>query len=315
MNAIDIDRVLRRVRLRDLHTLKTVVESGGMRKAAERLHLSQPAVSKAVAELEDALGVALLDRSRRGTVVTASGEALLRRASVMFDELGQGLRDLDRLCDPGGGEVNLACSEVISAGLVPIAMERMSRQYPRISFTVDTGESAWLLSRYLLGRVSDFVITRPPAPVTDPDVLSETLFHERLLVVVGRSSRWATRRKLDLSELAHEPWILARTETAGADSPVIAAFRAARLSLPRQLVLTSSLNLRYRLLATGRFVTVMPQSLLRFGTARTVVKVLPVEIGRWSMPTMVLSLASRSLAPAARTMLEIVRELSAPLAD
>jgi DNA-binding transcriptional LysR family regulator len=232
----------------------------------------------------------------------------------MFDELHQGVRELEHLADPDGGEINLACTETINAGLVAVAMERMSRQYPRVSFGVDSGETPILLSRYLLERISDFVITRPYGAAIDPDVRAEPLFREKLQVVVGRSSPWARRRRLTLRELAGEPWILSRNEATG-DSPVVEAFRDAGLPLPRCRVLTGSLNVRYTLLATGRFVTVMPRSLLRFGAARSSLKVLPIDMAQWSMPTMILTLANRSLDPAARTFLDIVRELSRPLAD
>ena len=312
--SADSTRLRRRVKLRDLDTLMTVVSAGGMRRAAEQLHLSQPAVSKAVAELEDALGFSLLDRSRQGVAVTPYGQALIKRAAAMFDEFNQGMRELEHLADPEGGHVDLACAETINAGLVAAAIERTTRQYGRVSFGVDSGDTPLLLSHFLLERVCDFVITRLYGPLIEPDIRAEPLFHEELRVVVGRDSPWAHRRKITLAELADEPWILSRNEAAG-DSPVVEAFRHAGLPLPSCRVLTGSLNIRYTLLARGRFVTVMPGSLLRFGSARSALRVLPVELGRWRMPVVVLTLAKRSLSPAAKTFLDIVRELARPLQD
>lgn len=312
--ADELQRLRRRVKLRDLETLMTVVSAGGMRRAAEQLHVSQPAVSKSVAALEEALGVSLLERSRQGVEVTRYGQALIKRSEAMFDELQQGLRDLAHLADPEGGEINLACSETLNAGLVSAAMERMSRQYPRVTFGVDSGDAAVLVSHFLLTRVSDFVITRPPAAGLHGTIRTEALFRERLQVVVGVASPWAKRRKLTLAELAGEPWILSRNEIGG-DSPVVHAFRHAGVPLPRRCMLSGSLNVRYTLLATGRFVTVMPHSLLCFGGTRQLVKVLPVEIGQWHAPTTVITLANRSLSPTAEAYLDIVRELSRPLRD
>jgi DNA-binding transcriptional LysR family regulator len=73
------DRVKRRLRLRDLDILMAIIETGSMGKAAKRLNVSQPAVSKAIVELEDALGVQLFDRGRRGVVPTPYGLALRKR--------------------------------------------------------------------------------------------------------------------------------------------------------------------------------------------------------------------------------------------
>ena len=115
---MDIARAQRRIRLRDLETLKTVVEAGGMRKAAGELNVTQPAVSRAMAELEEILGLPLLDRGRRGVEATVYGDALVRRARVLVDELQGALRELAYLSDPAAGEVRLGCMETLHAGLV-----------------------------------------------------------------------------------------------------------------------------------------------------------------------------------------------------
>src|SRR5882757_5462976 len=95
----------RRLRLRDLHAFFTVVQCGSMAKAAVQLGVSQPAVSKVVADLEHALGVRLLDRNRRGVEPTIYGQALLKRGLVAFDELKQSVRDIEFLADSTQGEV------------------------------------------------------------------------------------------------------------------------------------------------------------------------------------------------------------------
>jgi len=87
------DRIGRRIKLRDLHILQAAVEAGSMAKAATALAISQPAVSYAVAEMEHALGVPLLDRTSQGVTPTAYGRALLERSVVVFNELRQGIAD------------------------------------------------------------------------------------------------------------------------------------------------------------------------------------------------------------------------------
>src|SRR6185436_11540031 len=94
------DRIGRRIKLHDLHVLLTVAELGSMGKAAERLNVSQPSISKAVADLEHQLGVRLLDRTTRGVEATAYGRALVIRSMGDFDELRQGVKDIETLSDP-----------------------------------------------------------------------------------------------------------------------------------------------------------------------------------------------------------------------
>src|ERR1700744_3579804 len=98
---IDWDTQLgRRLKLRDLHVFFTVADCGSMGKAAARLGVTAPTVSEVVAALEHAIGVKRFDRSSRGVTATMYGKALLKRGLIAFDELKQGLRDIEFLADP-----------------------------------------------------------------------------------------------------------------------------------------------------------------------------------------------------------------------
>src|SRR5437660_9602027 len=129
-------RIGRRIRLRDLHILLTVVQWGSMAKAAQRLAVSQPAVSKAIADLEQTLGVRLLDRGPWGVEPTMSGSALVRGGLAMFDELRQGVGEIAFLADPTAGEVRIGCNESLSAALLPAVIGRLSDQYPGVTVHV-----------------------------------------------------------------------------------------------------------------------------------------------------------------------------------
>src|SRR5712671_1803507 len=94
------ERIGRRLKLRDLYVLKTVARLGSMGKAAKELAVTQPAVSKAITDLEHVLDVRLLDRSRQGVELTQYGSALLKWGAVVFDDLKQGIEEIDFLADP-----------------------------------------------------------------------------------------------------------------------------------------------------------------------------------------------------------------------
>src|SRR4029078_11632078 len=104
-------RIGRRVRLRDLYILTTVVDTGSMAKAATRLSMSQPSISEAIANFVRALRFGLLDRSPRGVEPTSYADALMRRGRIVFDELNQGVRDIQFIADPAVGAVSLVCTE------------------------------------------------------------------------------------------------------------------------------------------------------------------------------------------------------------
>jgi DNA-binding transcriptional LysR family regulator len=120
------DRLNRRLRLRDLRYLLSLVECGSMAKAAASLGVSQPAVSRAMSDLEHTLGVRLLDRSSRGVEPTIYGQALIRRGLAVFDELKQGIGEIEILADPAAGEVRIGCGEAGAAGfLAPVVAARL----------------------------------------------------------------------------------------------------------------------------------------------------------------------------------------------
>ena len=119
-------RISRHLKLRDLHVLMTLVRCGSMGKAADQLSVSQPAISKAVADMETALGVKLLDRNPRGVVPTIYARALLDRGLVAFDELKQGIEHVGFLADPTTGELRIGSTIAIATGFLPAVVDRPS---------------------------------------------------------------------------------------------------------------------------------------------------------------------------------------------
>src|SRR5215468_9890938 len=102
------DRIGRRLKLRDLHILLAVAKSGSMGKAAADLAISQPSVSKAIADVEHTIGLRLFDRGPRGIEPTIYGRALVNCGTAVFDELRQGVKQLEFSVDPTDGELRSA---------------------------------------------------------------------------------------------------------------------------------------------------------------------------------------------------------------
>ena len=94
------DRIGSRIKLRDLRILMAIADTGSMAKAAAKLRISHPAISKTISDMEGTLGVRLLDRGSKGAELTDYGEVLRRCGINIFDEMRQGLRSLEHLSDP-----------------------------------------------------------------------------------------------------------------------------------------------------------------------------------------------------------------------
>ena len=129
------DRIGRRIKLRDLHILIAVADTGSMAKAAAKLRISHPAVSKAISEMEGTLGVRLIDRGSQGAELTAHGEALLRCGINVFDEMQQGLRSLEHLSDPNSGEVRLDAPKSFCTAWCRRSCEDFRRNIPAFNWT------------------------------------------------------------------------------------------------------------------------------------------------------------------------------------
>jgi DNA-binding transcriptional LysR family regulator len=307
-------RIGRRIRLRDLHVLLTVVQCGSMAKAARGLGVTQPAVSKAIAELEQTLDVRLLDRGPRGIEPTLYGNALVRRGLAVFDELRQGVGEIKFIADPTVGEVRIGCNESLSAALLPGVIELLSGQHPGV--TVHVSQMSRPITseiRQLRERNVDLIIGRGIFPIPEDDLLAEILFEEPFLVVVGAQSQWARRRKIALAELVDEKWILFPPNEAPGVL-VEQAFRTHGLAAPRARVATSSFHLRNMLLMSGDYLTVVPACMLGvFNAKHLTVKSLPIDLGVETRPVAIFTLKNRTLSPVAELFIRSVRSAATML--
>jgi|SRR5947209_8306688 len=306
------DRIGRRLNPHDLHIFMAVVEQGNMARAADSLAISRPVVSRTIAGLEHALGVRLLDRSPQGVEPTLYGRALLKRSVAVFDELKQSVRDIESLGDPNAGEVHIGCTEPMAAGFVSAVIDRLSRQYPSLVFQLELCTTPAQQFHVLRERKCDLVVARMWTQASEPDLDAEVLFDDQVFVVAGPGNEWLGRRKLALAELVDAHWLLAPVDS-DPGSPVFAIFHALGLAVPRAAVVSYSLNVRTSLLATGRFLAIIPASVLRFGPTPSVLKVLPCALPPSVQPVAVTTLKNRMLSPTAKLFIDSARELAGPM--
>jgi DNA-binding transcriptional LysR family regulator len=306
------DRIGNRMKLQDLHVLMTVVQAGSMGKAAQILNTTQPNISRSIGELEQALGVRLLDRHRQGIEPTEYGRALLDCGSAVFDDLRQGVKNIAFLADPTAGELRIGTTTFLAASFVSALVDRLSRRYPRIVFHLVTGYTE-TLHRELAERNVDLLIIRGSGPIADPRYDFEFLFDDSYVVAAGAQNQWARRRRIEIAELVNELWVLPPPDSV-IGSIVMDAFRASGLDYPRVSVVTDCPHMRISLLATGRFVTIFPASAFRFLTKRSELKVLPVELPMARRPNGIVTLKNRALSPVAQIFIDCAREVAKPLA-
>jgi len=303
------DRIGRRVKLRDLHILIAVAEAGSMTRAAEELAVSYPVVSRTISELEQTLGVKLFDRSISGVEPTHYGRALLESGAAVFDEMRKGLQQIESIKEPDTGELRISSSIVVDSGLLPAILERFSQDFPRAVLHVLHEDIGHHQHDNLRRRNVELVLGRLPIAMTEPDLVAETLFDEPNVVVAGKESRWAKRRNLDLADLMGEPWVLPELGSL-ARSLQDEAFRLSGVQPPAATVVSISLHLYMRLIETGRWIGLVPASVMRFGGQHMRLKILQVKIVSPPAPVGIVTVKDRTLTPLAERFIDYARDVA-----
>jgi DNA-binding transcriptional LysR family regulator len=153
------------------------------------------------------------------------------------------------------------------------------------------------------------VLGRLPVTTSEPDLVMETLFDEPNVVAAGSESLWAKRRNLSLADLMGEPWVLAQPGSL-ARSLQDEVFRKSGLEPPAATVLTVSLHLYMRMIETGRWLGLVPASVMRFGGKQMRIKILPVKISPPPAPVGFITVKDRSLTPLAERFMDCARKVA-----
>ena len=299
-----------RLKLQHLKVAMAVAEWGSMAKAAKHLAISQPVVSKVIADLESMLGVRVFDRNPQGVELTLYGRALLKRSAAIFDDLKSSVEEVRFLSDPTAGELRIGSTEPLLAGIGAAIIERMSERYPGVVFNVVEADSATLLSRELPERKVEFAIVPLLSSFESEHLDITILFHDRLRVVVGASSPWARKRRTTLAELVDEPWCVAPSLIG---SMVSDAFIANGLKRPRIAVSTTTSHLFLQLLETGQFIGHFGDGLLHFYEKRFALKRLAIDLQIPPFAVAIVTLKNRTLSPVARLFIECAGKVTKPL--
>ena len=305
------DRIGRRVKLRDLHILLAVAQTGSMARAADSLAISQPVVSKTIADLEHSLGVRLLDRTSQGVEPTTYGHAFINCGTAVFDELRRGVQEIDFLSDPTVGKLRVGGASPLIDELIPAVVARLADRYPRIEFHVMENDTP-TLCRLLRERKLDLAIGRASSSIFSEDIASDALFEDPMFVVAGLANPWSRRRKVDLAELTDEPWIMPEADNL-AWVLIEEGFRSAGVAVPTPQVVSNSMAVRTRLVETGRFLTMLPRSTLHFGGERLRLKILLVSTPMTTRPVEVMTLKNRTLNPIAKLFIDEIGVFAEPL--
>lgn len=188
-----------------LRLFLAVAEYGGVTRASEAVFVSQPAVSKAVQELERAVGVPLLERVGRRVVLTEAGETLAGYARRIFTLSEEGKRAMDELRGLAQGTLAIGASTTIGIYLLPAVMGAFHARYPALSLSLDI-ENVELVVRRL--RAGTIEVALVEGPVRGPDLRVEPYRRDDLALVVAAGHPFARAGVATLEDLASAPFLM-----------------------------------------------------------------------------------------------------------
>lgn len=262
--------------LRHLRYFHAVAEELSFSKAARRLHIAQPALSRAVQELEAELGSLLLDRSRRVMRLTPGGEVLLREAGVLFERLDETVRKVRRAAAGAEGELRLGYIGPPTRAFLGGLLKAFHERYPRVNIVLEerTPERVWeMVSK---GRLS-VGLTRPVLAHEALGLQSLLLCQEPLCAAVPADHRLAERETIPWGELAEEPIvILARREGAGSHDTILAACAGAGFT-PHLVHTPSVIGTILRYVEAGTGIGIVPESVTPESDTVRLIPLVPRE--------------------------------------
>ena len=194
-----------RVDLRQLTCFERVADLGSMSRAAEALHLVQPAISQQIATLEREVGLRLFHRGPRGVRLTEAGEALLPYARRVLAEVERAGQVLGGLRELRGGRVALGITPSAVIWLLPSVLEQYRTQHPLVQVQVLEDMTDQLIEYLGDGRLDLAVVS---LPIDDDALIVRPILEERLALIVGPDHWLAGTASVNLADLADEPWIL-----------------------------------------------------------------------------------------------------------
>jgi DNA-binding transcriptional LysR family regulator len=306
MKSARLERwITRKFRLRHVELVAELYDCRSMLKAAKRLSLTQPTVTKALQDVEATLGVKLFERSNRGLEPTAYGEIFARHAKIVLAQLRHAAEELESLRAGYSGKVTVGTLLAASASILPDAIALLKQQRPGVAISVVVGTYDILMPSLLVGDL-DMVLGRLPEEGRSRALLYEEFYAEPIRLVARRGHPLTRRRRLTLRDLANEAWLLPLPETE-LRRQIERAFVDAGAPLPRNVIESVSILTNRALLRKSDCIGVMPYHVALDDVEQGLLSFLPVKLKAIETPVGAILRAPGELPPAASALLECLR--------
>lgn len=302
----DIERhLISRLKIKHLKLLVTVGEQNNIFRASQLLNMAQPAVTKTIRDMENALELTLFNRSSRGVTPTPCGEVLIKHAKLILAQVRHVSEELVSLQEGVSGHINVGTLLAASPALLPKSLAAMKDERSTISITVVEGTNDMLIPKLLIGEL-DVVVGRLPEIQDEEAVASTPLYYEPVSLVVRRGHPLLSRSKLTLKHLVEEGWILPSEGTV-LRREIDNAFHAAGLPVPHNYIESVSMLTNRTLLMETDMIAVMPDEVMKAYEEVDLLRRLPIRVKTDLGPVGYTVRAGHEFTPAVRFFLDTLQ--------
>jgi DNA-binding transcriptional LysR family regulator len=304
-----IQRLPRHLKMSELRVFVTVLEHRSFRKAAAVLHLSQPAVTKAIASLEQTLGLKLFDRVADGVVPTVHGRSFAPRAVAVFDELRRAAQDLTLVSSGATGSLRIGSVPMPAIPFLPVALDKLMAEHPGIFVSLVEERETELIDR-LRKRDIELAILRMSLVEAGDDMRVHGLFDEKLCVVAARNHPLASRKRVGWDELLAQRWVMPPADCYFY-SHVQRTLDRLGMPMPQHRVETYSIQMQFNTILHAGLLGFGMRSQVEFAPGKELLVRLPFDLPMHSTPVAAVTLASHMPSPLASQLIDHIRALAA----
>jgi len=296
-----------RVSLRHLRLIDAIEREGSLVRAAERLSMTQSAVTKALQEVEALVEAELFIRTSRGSVPTPFGQVLVRHARAVISQLRHASREVSDLHE-GTGSVRIGTLPSTAGSVLPAALAIALHRQPGLKVQVVEGAHDWLTTLLRRGDL-DLMTCRLPIRRHPADIAQEVLGADRARLIVRVGHPLSRKSQITLKTLASYRWVLPPRDSA-MRRQLESAFQEVGIDSPIACVESMSFLTNRALILASDFVTVWPQHLAEAEARTGLFRILPVELDQTDRPLGVWWRADPGLTPPAELIVNALRAAS-----
>jgi LysR family pca operon transcriptional activator len=294
-----------RIRFRHLQCFLTIAQLRGVGAAANALAITQPALSKTLRELEEALGARLFDRDKKGMLLTRAGETFLQHAAASVASMREGIDSIRQSQVSSGLEVRIGVLPNVAASIAPQAVRRFKKDSAQTVVRVVTGDNARLLDQLRVGEL-DLVVGRLAQPEYMVGLTFEHLYSEPLTAVVRREHPLTKIKRFRLSLIKDYPLVLPYHGTI-IRHEIDRYLLAHAVPLSGDLVETTSVDFGHAYVTQTDAIWFLPRGYLASEPARTSLIELPVDTSALEGPVGMTLRSESKRSPAFQRMFEAFR--------